>query len=66
MKGIRVTVEDLEKGTTESIVVPMNEYWLITTGTCFLAHVNAYPKSGTCVLTIKGRTEQPAAAKRKT
>jgi hypothetical protein len=54
-KGFRVTIEDLEAGTKETMLVPNNDYYLLATGSCFVANTQVYPKSGTHVLTIKGR-----------
>lgn len=56
-KGIRVTVEDLQSGESESTVID-NDYVLITAGTCYRSHVNAHA-NGTHVLTIKGRAPSP-------
>lgn len=58
-KGIRVTVKDLETGATETVDIPMNDYWLLCTGTCHVAHTNVFPTKGTHVLTIKGRDPTP-------
>lgn len=52
--GIRVTVQDLETGDSESQVI-RDDYIIVTAGTCHVAHVNDYPTKGTHVLTIKGR-----------
>lgn len=54
MKGVRITVEDLETGETESTVLDDDNYVLITAGACRRTSVQAYPKSGTHVITIKG------------
>lgn len=51
---IRVTVEDTETGTSETREVA-NDYILICAGTCYQARVQAWPKTGTHVITIKGR-----------
>jgi hypothetical protein len=53
--AIRVTVEDLTTGETETVEVPLHEYYLLCTGDCHVASAQTYPKSGTHVLTIKGR-----------
>lgn len=53
MSGIRVTVEDLETGETETIDVD-NDYVILAAGTCNVEHVQAY-SNGTHVLTVKGR-----------
>jgi len=41
MKGIRVTVKDLETGKEESQEI-VNDYILITAGNRYLAHTNAF------------------------
>jgi hypothetical protein len=51
--GIRVTVEDLETGDGESVVIA-DDYVVTTAGSCYVAHTQAYA-NGTHILTIKGR-----------
>ncbi len=51
---IRVTVEDTEAGTSEILVIALNDYFLCCTGTCYEDSVQAYPSSGTHVITLKG------------
>lgn len=51
MKGIRVTVKDLETGKEESKEI-VDDYILITAGNRYLAHTNAFG-NGTHVLTVK-------------
>ncbi len=51
---LQITVVDTETGETETKQLPDNEYVLICTGDCHLAHTNAFA-NGTHVLTIKGR-----------
>ena len=55
---IRVTVEDLVDGTTQSVEVPAGDYLLIATPPCYVASTQAYPAKGTHVVTIKGRSVQ--------
>ena len=50
----RVTAEDLETGDTETTEIT-DDYVVICDGSCYIAHVQAYPAKGTHVLTIKGR-----------
>jgi len=50
--GIRVTVEDLATGESESAVI-LNDYVLITAGTCHLSSYQMH-KSGTHTLYVKG------------
>lgn len=49
---IRVTVEDLESGESQSKEIE-NDYILVCAGNYYLAHANEYPRSGTVQLTIK-------------
>lgn len=51
-KGIRITVEDLETGDTESTVI-WDNYLLITAGSAHLHGVHAHA-TGTHVLTVRG------------
>lgn len=51
-KGIRVTVEDLDTGETETTVF-FDDYMLICAGNRYLAHTNHFPGVGTTVLTVK-------------
>lgn len=53
-RGLRVTVEDLETGEVETAEVPVDDYLILTTGRCELAHVQAYG-NGTHVLTVKNQ-----------
>ncbi len=52
--GIRVTVEDLATGESESQEIH-DDYVIVCAGSCHVAHVNAFG-NGTHVLTVKGRT----------
>lgn len=52
-KGIRVTVEDLETGESESKVI-VNDYIIVTAGTCYVDYQQAFA-NGTHQLTVKGR-----------
>lgn len=53
---LRVTVEDVETGEQQTTELPAGEYLVIATDPCHVASTQAYPTSGTHVLTIKGRT----------
>jgi hypothetical protein len=55
VKGIRVTVEDLETGEREEKVVPPGEYLLLTVEPCHLHYTSAFA-NGTHIITVKGRT----------
>jgi hypothetical protein len=52
--SIRVTVEDLESGDTESQEIE-NDYIIVCAGSCHVAQILSYPTKGTQILTIKGR-----------
>lgn len=51
-KGIRVTVEDLETGETESAEI-MDDYVIVTHGNRYVSGTVEYPAAGTSVVTIK-------------
>lgn len=53
---LRITVEDLETGETESREIPAGEYFILCTSPCHVAHTNSYPGKGTHIITVKGRT----------
>ena len=55
---IRVTATDAETGETSSAEV-MDDYVLITTGSCHVSDCQDYPTKGTRVITIKGRRAAP-------
>lgn len=38
-----------------TVEVQDDDYFLVTTGSCYEAGIQAYPKSGTHVITIKGQ-----------
>jgi hypothetical protein len=50
---IRVTVEDLATGETETVEI-MDDYVILAAGSCHVDHVQAYA-NGTHILTVKGR-----------
>lgn len=58
-RGLRVTVEDLDTGDTETADVPLDDYLILTTGKCELTHVQTYA-NGTHVLTVKNQRGQRA------
>jgi len=51
-KGFKVTVEDLDNGDTQSMVVAPGDYMLIPFAPCYLAGVQKHG-NGTVQLTIK-------------
>lgn len=55
--GIRVTVEDLITGETQSREI-RDDYVLVVAGSCYVEKTMAYPGTGTHVVTIKGRKER--------
>lgn len=54
-KGFRVTVEDLEEGTTETLEMPAGEYFILTTEPCYVGHTQVFGGGKTVQVTIKGR-----------
>jgi len=61
-KGFRVTVEDLDTGAKQVRTVHSGDYMPIPFAPCYLASSQAYPKSGTHVVTIKGYGPTAAAS----
>jgi hypothetical protein len=55
---IRITVEDLVKGESESVEVPAGDYFIVCTEPCREASVQVYPGRGTHVITVKGRIQR--------
>ncbi len=53
-QGLQLTIHDPVDGTTDTITIPMHDYFIIATGDCRV-DVQAYPTTGTHVLTVKGR-----------
>jgi hypothetical protein len=51
---IRVTVEDLIDGTTDTVEIPAGEYVVLATEPCHVDRVQTHA-NGTHVVTIKGR-----------
>jgi len=47
-----VTVRDTETGETGTKTIEENDYFLLTTGSCYLAHTVAHA-NGTHVLTVR-------------
>ena len=54
-KILRITVEDLVDGTTESVEMPAGEYFLLATEPCHVSHTQVFGGGKTVQLTIKGR-----------
>lgn len=52
---LTVTVKDDETGDTQTVTVMDNDYFILCTGTCYVADTQAYLTKGTHVLTIKGQ-----------
>lgn len=52
--AIRLTINDTVAQTTEEITLDENDYHIVMTGTCHIAHSQVF-RNGTHVLTIKGR-----------
>lgn len=61
-KGFKVTVEDLDNGGSQSMIVQEGDYMLIPFAPCYLHHTQA-SATGTTVLTLKDhRPAGPARA----
>jgi hypothetical protein len=60
-KGFKITVEDLDRGESQSMVVHEGDYMLIPFEPCYLhgAQVHA---NGTVMLTVKGWSPRKPAA----
>ncbi len=56
---IKMTVEDLDGDQGPGVAMIEDDYILVCAGSCYLDNTQAYPSSGTHVLTIKGRKEKP-------
>jgi hypothetical protein len=52
--GTRVTAQDLDDDSATDSRVIKDSYSIVTDGDCYVHHVQAYPKSGTHVITVKG------------
>jgi hypothetical protein len=50
--GTEVTARDIDSGEQQAVTIK-DDYNLVTDGDCVVAHIAAYPKSGTHVITIK-------------
>jgi antirestriction protein ArdC len=59
--ALRVTVEDLKTGDVQTAYVPLHDYVIIATGDCHYS-VQAYPRTGTHQITVKGRKPSRGAA----
>lgn len=57
-KGFKVTVEDLDNGDTQSMVVGEGDYMLIPFAPCYL-HAAQKHGNGTVQLTIKNHAPKP-------
>ena len=61
-KGFKVTVEDLDRGGSQSMIVREGDYMLIPFAPCYLHHTQA-SANGTVVVTLKDhRPAGPASA----
>lgn len=52
-QGIRVTVTDLATGKSQSTEI-IDDYVLVTAGTCGVSSLQKYPSTGTHSITVKG------------
>jgi len=59
---LTVTVVDNVDGSSQTAEVLDDDYFILTTGSCYVHYTQVYPKTGTHILTIKGqrvKREQP-------
>jgi hypothetical protein len=54
-RGLRIVVTDLETSETQTVDLPMGEYFLVTTEPCYVSHTQVFGAGKTVQLTIKGR-----------
>lgn len=52
---LRITVEDIDEGTTETVEIPKGEYSIVCADPCYIAHTMVHGNGKTVQLTIKGR-----------
>lgn len=52
---LRVTVEDLEEGGSETVEVPKGEYFIVVTSPAYVSHTQMFGGGKTVQLTIKDR-----------
>jgi hypothetical protein len=60
-KGFRVTVEDLERGGSQSMVVAEGDYMLIPFAPCYL-HYTSRSAKGTVSITLRNHAPRKATA----
>ena len=58
-KGFKVTVEDLDTGETQAMVVSTGDYMLIPFSPCYLHHTQM--SNGSVQLTLKGHAPSAPA-----
>lgn len=54
--SVTVTVRDDETGEVREAKVPDGEFFILCTEPAHVEHMNTF-KNGTCVITVKGRTQ---------
>lgn len=57
-KGFRVTVEDLDTGEQQAMIVAPGDMMLIPFAPCYKAGSQHFPTSGTTVITLKDHRPQ--------
>lgn len=57
-KGFRVTVEDLETGDKQAMVVAPGDVMLLPFAPAYKSHVARYDNTGTTVITVKEHRPQ--------
>lgn len=59
MKGLKITVEDLETGETDSREIEPGDYCIVTCAPRYLSG-EVHHRNGTSVLTLKRASDEPA------
>lgn len=52
---LRITVEDIDEGTSETVEMPKGEYFIVCASPCYVAHTQVFGGGKTVQLTIKDR-----------
>ncbi len=52
---LRITIEDIDEGTTETVELPKGEYFIVLAEPCYVSHTQTFGGGTTVQLTIKGR-----------
>lgn len=53
-RGVRVTCVDLETGDRGEVILGMNDFLIVPTGTCRIRNSQHYPTTGKVQITLEG------------